>query len=58
MQIVKVVAKVLEDNSGVFTEIPVLLDENKQVLRPLLEYILKLKRNGMILDSIVDNRSL
>ena len=46
MQIVKVVAKVLEDNSGVFTEIPVLLDENKQVLRPLLEYILKLKRNG------------
>lgn len=46
MQIVKVIAKVVDDNSGVFTEIPVLLDENKQVLRPLLEYILKLKRNG------------
>lgn len=46
MQIVKVVAKVVDDNSGVFTEIPALLDENKQVLRPLLEYILKLKRNG------------
>jgi len=46
MQIVKIVAKVVDDNSGVFTEIPVLLDENKQVLRPLLEYILKLRRNG------------
>ncbi|QSE44606.1 site-specific integrase [Acinetobacter johnsonii] len=46
MQIVKVVAKVVDDNSGVYTEVPVLLDENKQVIRPLLEYILKLKRSG------------
>lgn len=46
MQIVKVTAKVFDDNSGVSIEIPVLLDENQQVLKPLLEYILKLKRNG------------
>lgn len=46
MQIVKVVAKIVDDNSGVFTEIPILLDEKKQVIKPLLDYILKLKRNG------------
>ncbi|MDV7413959.1 gamma-mobile-trio recombinase GmtY [Acinetobacter baumannii] len=43
---VKVIAKIVEDNSGVYLEIPVLLDENQQVLMPLLEYILTLKRNG------------
>ncbi|MFL1538528.1 gamma-mobile-trio recombinase GmtY [Acinetobacter baumannii] len=43
---VKIIAKIVEDNSGVYLEIPVLLDENQQVLMPLLEYILTLKRNG------------
>lgn len=47
MQIVKVVAKIVDDNSGVFTEIPVLLDENKNPIKPLVEYALKLKRDGM-----------
>lgn len=46
MQIVKVIAKVVDDNSGVFTEIPVLLDKNKEPIKPLVEYVLKLKRNG------------
>lgn len=46
MQIVKVNAKVVQDDSGVFSEIPVLLDENKDVIQPLMEYALKLKRNG------------
>lgn len=46
MQIVKVIAKIVDDNSGIFIEIPVLLDNNQQVLMPLLEYILLLKRNG------------
>ena len=43
MQIVKVNAKVVQDDSGVFSEIPVLLDENKDVIQPLMEYALKLK---------------
>lgn len=46
MQTVKVIAKVVHDNSGVFTEVPVLLDENKHVIKPLLDYTLKLKRDG------------
>lgn len=46
MQIVKVKAKVVHDNSGVFTEIYVLLDDNKEVIKPLLEYVIKLKRDG------------
>ncbi|MFK8987168.1 gamma-mobile-trio recombinase GmtY [Acinetobacter seifertii] len=43
---VKVIAKIVDDNSGVFIQIPVLIDENQQVLMPLLEYTLLLKRNG------------
>lgn len=43
MQTVKVKAKVFQDDSGVFTEIPVLLDENTEVLKPLMDYSLKLK---------------
>lgn len=46
MQIVKINAKVVQDDSGVFTEVPVLLNENQKVLKPLMEYVLKLKRNG------------
>ncbi|MEO3355544.1 hypothetical protein [Acinetobacter haemolyticus] len=47
MQIVKVIAKVVDDNSGIFTEIPVLLDQDKEPIKPLVEYALKLKRDGM-----------
>lgn len=46
MQVVKVIAKVLNDNSGICTEIPVLLDQNKEPIKPLVEYALKLKRDG------------
>ena len=52
MQIVKVIAKVVDDNSGVFTEIPILLDQNKEPIKPLVEYALKLKRDGMSQSSI------
>lgn len=47
MQIVKVVAKVVDDNSGVFTTLPLLLDQNKEPIRPLVEYALKLRRDGI-----------
>ena len=46
MSIVKVIAKVVDDDSGIKTEVPVLLDENNQVLKPLLDFTLKLKRDG------------
>lgn len=46
MSIVKVIAKVVDDDTGVKTEVPVLLDENNQVLKPLLDFTLKLKRDG------------
>lgn len=47
MKTIKVIAKVVQDDSGVFTEIPILLDENRKVIKPLLEFALKLKRDGM-----------
>ena len=47
MEVVRVNAKVVQDDSGVFTEIPVLLDQNKEPVKPLIEYTLKLKRDGM-----------
>jgi len=47
MGVVRVNAKVVQDDSGVFTEIPVLLNQNKEVIKPLMEYALKLKRDGM-----------
>ena len=43
---VKVIAKIIEDNSGVFTEVPILISENNEVIQPLLEYTLRLKREG------------
>ncbi|MFA9395766.1 MAG: gamma-mobile-trio recombinase GmtY [Halodesulfovibrio sp.] len=46
MKVVRVNAKVVQDDSGVFAEVPVLLDENKEVIKPLMEYALKLKRDG------------
>lgn len=46
MNIVKVNAKIVQDNSYMFTEIPVLLDKNRQVIKPLMEYALHLKTNG------------
>lgn len=46
MQTVKVKSKVFEDNTGVCSEVPILLDSKKQPIKPLLEYIIKLKRDG------------
>jgi len=47
VEVVRVNAKVVQDDSGVFTEIPVLLDQKKEPVKPLVEYALKLKRDGM-----------
>lgn len=52
MRTVKVRAKVKEDNTGASIEIPILLDENQQVLQPLLEYTLKLQKDGKSLSTI------
>lgn len=71
MRTVRVKAKVVQDDSGVFTEIPVLLDQNQEVIQPLMKYVLKLKRDGrspstlnvyvkavqMLLEYIVANQS-
>ncbi|MDH1699919.1 site-specific integrase, partial [Acinetobacter johnsonii] len=47
MEVVRINAKIVLDDSGVFTEIPVLLDQNKEPVTPLIKYALKLKRDGM-----------
>lgn len=47
MKVVRVNAKVIQDNSGIFTEIPVLLDQDKKPIYPLVEYVLKLQRDGL-----------
>jgi hypothetical protein len=47
VDIVKVNAKVVQDDTGVFTEIPVLLDKNGEAIKQLQEYTLKLRRDGM-----------
>ena len=47
INVVRVNAKVVQDDSGVFTEIPVLLDQNTEPVKPLVEYALKLKRDGI-----------
>ena len=49
---VKVVAKVVDDDSGIRTEIPILLDHNKEPIKPIVEYALKLKRDGLGLSAI------
>ena len=54
MEVVRVNAKVVQDDSGVFTEIPVLLDQNKDPVKPLVEYVLKLKRDGMSQSTIIN----
>lgn len=46
METVRVRAKVIQDDSGVFIEVPILLDQNQETIKPLMEYILKLKRDG------------
>lgn len=46
MNTVKVKAKVIEDDSGIFSEIVILLDQNQEIIQPLMEYVLKLKRDG------------
>lgn len=46
MNTVKVIVKVVEDNSGVFNEIPVLIDTQNRIVKPLFDFILRLKRAG------------
>jgi len=46
VKVVKVKLKVVEDNTGIYSEVPALLDNELQVVKPLLEYVLKLKRHG------------
>lgn len=71
MRTVRVNAKIIQDDSGVFSEIPVLLDQNQEVIEPLLKYTLKLNRDGrspstinvyvkavqMLLEYIIANQS-
>ncbi|GIT84879.1 hypothetical protein DSM16313_26610 [Acinetobacter seohaensis] len=35
---VKVVAKVVDDDSGIRTEIPILLDHNKEPIKPIVRF--------------------
>ena len=46
MVIVRVNTKVVQDDSGVFTEILVLLDKNKQPVKPLVDFVLEHKHYG------------
>ena len=47
VEVVRVNAKVVQDDSRMFAEIPILLDKNKEPVKPLVEFVLKLKRYGM-----------
>lgn len=44
--VVRVIAKVFQDDTGVYAELPVLVDHSQEVIKPLLEYTLVLKREG------------
>lgn len=46
MNLVKVKAKIVEDNSGIKLEVPVLLSDNNIILESLLNFTLVLKREG------------
>lgn len=41
---VKVVAKVVDDDSGIRTEIPILLDHNKEPIKPIVDFRLTAKK--------------
>lgn len=43
---VKIKAKVIQNDTGVFIQVPVLIDEKNQIIQPFLDFILKLKRDG------------
>ena len=45
--VVKVRAKVVEDDTGIFSHVPVLISESGNIIDPLLSYTLKLKRDGL-----------
>ena len=46
MKTVRVRAKAVQDDSGVYSEIPVLISDSNEILKPLMDYALKLKRDG------------
>jgi integrase len=50
--VVKVNAKVVQDDSGACSQIPVLISENNEVIRLLINYVLKLKRDGKSISTI------
>ena len=52
MEIVRVNIKVVQDYSGVFIEIPVLLYKNKQPVKPLFDFFLEHKHYGMSISTI------
>ena len=49
---VKVIAKVVVDNSGINIELPVLIDEHNQIVKPLFDFMLKLKNSGKSFSTI------
>ena len=44
--VVRVFAKVFQDDTGACVELPVLIDHSHVVIKPLLEYTLTLYRDG------------
>ncbi|OTG65538.1 gamma-mobile-trio recombinase GmtY [Acinetobacter silvestris] len=46
MRTVKVTAKIIQNDTGVFIQTPVLMDENNEIIQPFLDFVLKLKRDG------------
>ena len=50
--VVKVKAKVVQDDTGVYAQLPVLIDEAHEVVMPLLDYCLMLQREDRSLSTI------
>lgn len=52
VMVVKVKAKVVQDDTGAYARLPVLIDETHEVVMPLLDYCLMLQREGRSLSTI------
>ena len=52
LMVVKVKAKVVQDDTGAYAQLPVLIDEAHEVVMPLLDYCLMLQREGRSLSTI------
>ena len=46
VMVVRVIARVFQDDTGAYTELPVLIDGTQKIIKPVLEYTLILKREG------------